>query len=73
MVDPILDPALLAELVIIEPARRPLSVPARLFLERFEAEVAGIRAIWDAALAAAGADRSGRKRRPARTASVAAT
>jgi hypothetical protein len=39
-----------------------LSVPARLFLERFEAEVAHIQAIWDRALAAPPAA-NGRKRR----------
>jgi len=36
--------------VVIQPARRTLSVPARLFLERFEAEVVDIHAIWDRAL-----------------------
>jgi hypothetical protein len=49
--------------VVIQPARRTLSVPARLFLERFEAEVAGIQAVWDAALAAPLAS-NGRKRKP---------
>jgi hypothetical protein len=39
-----------------------LSVPARLFLERFEAEVAGIQAIWDKALALPVASK-GRSRR----------
>jgi len=47
---------------VIQPARRTLSVPARLFLERFDAEVAHIHAIWDRALAEpAASDR--RKRR----------
>jgi DNA-binding transcriptional LysR family regulator len=58
-VNPIVDPPLHAEFVVIQPARRPLSVPARLFLERFEAEIAHIQAIWDQALAA---PRNGRKR-----------
>ncbi len=51
VVNPIVDPPLHAEFVVIQPARRTLSVPARLFLERFEAEVANIQAVWDAALA----------------------
>src|SRR6266851_4603460 len=50
VVNPI-DPPLHAEFVVIQPTRRTLSMPARLFLERFEAEVASIHAIWDAALA----------------------
>jgi hypothetical protein len=52
VVNPIVDPPLHAEFVVIQPARRPLSLPARLFLERFEAEIAHIQAIWDKALAA---------------------
>jgi LysR family nitrogen assimilation transcriptional regulator len=51
VVNPIVDPPLHAEFVLIQPARRTLSVPARLFLDRFEAEVANIQSIWDAALA----------------------
>jgi len=51
VVNPIVDPPLHAEFVVIQPARRTLSVPARLFLERFEAEIAHIQAIWDRALA----------------------
>jgi DNA-binding transcriptional LysR family regulator len=61
VVNPIADPPLHAEFVVIQPARRTLSVPARLFLERFDAEVAHIHAIWDRALAEPAADR--RKRR----------
>ena len=62
VVNPIVDPPLHAEFVVIQPARRTLSVPARLFLERFDAEVAHIHAIWDRALAEpAASDR--RKRR----------
>jgi hypothetical protein len=63
IVNPIVDPPLHAEFVVIQPARRTLSVPARLFLERFEAEIAHIQAIWDQALAASLAS-NGRKRRP---------
>jgi len=51
VVNPIVEPALYAEFVLIQPARRTLSMPARLFLERFEAEVANIQASWEAALA----------------------
>jgi DNA-binding transcriptional LysR family regulator len=51
-VNPLAEPAMHAEFVVIQPARRPLSVQARLFLDRFEAEVAHIHAIWDKALAA---------------------
>jgi LysR family tcuABC transcriptional regulator len=51
VVNPISGPPLYAEFVVIQPARRPLSVPARLFLERFEAEIAHIQAIWNRALA----------------------
>jgi DNA-binding transcriptional LysR family regulator len=62
VVNPLAEPALHAEFVVIQPARRPLSVQARLFLDRFEAEVAHIHAIWDKALAAPAAS-NGRKRR----------
>jgi LysR family tcuABC transcriptional regulator len=64
VVNPIVDPPLHAEFVVIQPARRTLSVPARLFLERFEAEIANIQAVWDAALAAPVASND-RKRRSA--------
>jgi LysR family transcriptional regulator, nitrogen assimilation regulatory protein len=63
VVNPIVDPPLHAEFVVIQPTRRPLSMPARLFLERFEAEIAHIQAIWDTALAAP-ANGSKRPRRP---------
>ncbi len=52
MVNPIVDPPLHAEFVVIQPARRTLSMQARLFLDRFETEIAGIHAIWEKALAA---------------------
>jgi hypothetical protein len=55
---------------VIQPARRTLSVPARLFLERFEAEVAHIQAIWDKTLPTTIAS-NGRRRRPARIGSFA--
>src|SRR5262249_53240994 len=77
VVNPLADPAMHAEFVLIQPARRTLSAPARIFLERFEAEVAHIHAVWDAAIAAAqrgkaaGARRS--ERRAARRAAAAAS
>jgi DNA-binding transcriptional LysR family regulator len=63
VVNPIVDPPLHAEFVVIQPARRTLSVPARLFLERFDAEVAHIHAIWKRALTEPPV--SGRRRRRA--------
>jgi len=45
VVSPI-DPPLHAEFIVIEPARRVLSVQARLFLERLEAEVERIKGVW---------------------------
>jgi DNA-binding transcriptional LysR family regulator len=51
VINPIVDPPLYAEFVIIEPARRALSVQARLFVERLEAEVARVRAVWRRTLA----------------------
>jgi DNA-binding transcriptional LysR family regulator len=65
VVNPIIDPTLHAEFVVIQPARRTLSVAARLFLERFEAEVTGIQAIWDEVLARPLAA-DGRRRRRSR-------
>lgn len=50
VVNPIVDPPLYDEFVLIQPARRTLSAQARLFLERFEAEVAHIQAIWERTL-----------------------
>jgi LysR family tcuABC transcriptional regulator len=70
-VNPIVDPELHAEFVVIQPTRRTLTTQARLFLERFEAEVADIHAIWDDAIAAEerrhAKKRSGKKVRAART------
>jgi LysR family transcriptional regulator, nitrogen assimilation regulatory protein len=63
VVNPIVEPPLYAEFVLIQPARRTLSVPARLFLERFEAEIAGIQAIWDDALASPVASKGRRRKR----------
>jgi LysR family tcuABC transcriptional regulator len=52
IVNPLADPPLHAEFVLIQPARRTLTAQARLFLERFEDEVAHIHAVWEAAIAA---------------------
>jgi LysR family nitrogen assimilation transcriptional regulator len=49
-VNPI-DPPLHAEFVVIQPSRRTLSTQARLFLERFKAEMAHIQERWKKALA----------------------
>jgi LysR family nitrogen assimilation transcriptional regulator len=46
IVNPIVDPPLFAEFVVIEPARHTLSVQAQLFLERLEAQVTRIQKIW---------------------------
>ena len=51
IVNPIINPELHAEFVVIQPTRRKLSMQARMFLERFEAEVAHIHNIWDRAIA----------------------
>ena len=50
IVNPIINPELHAEFVVIQPTRRKLSMQARMFLERFEAEVARIHNIWDRAI-----------------------
>ena len=45
-ISPIYDPPMIADFVVISPARRTLSTQAQLFLETFEAEIARIQAIW---------------------------
>ena len=52
IVNPIVAPELHAEFVIIQPTRRTLSTQARLFLERFEQEVAHIHHVWADAIKA---------------------
>jgi hypothetical protein len=37
--------------VVIQPKRRTLSMQARLFLQRFEAEVAHIHEVWSRTIA----------------------
>ena len=51
IVNPIIEPELHAEFVVIQPTRRSLSTQARLFLERFEREVVHIHDVWDSAIA----------------------
>ena len=51
IVNPIVAPVLHAEFVVIQPMRRTLSTPARMFLERFEQEVEHIHNVWDQATA----------------------
>ena len=51
IVNPIADPELHAEFVVIQPRRRTLSTQARLFLERFEREVSHIHDVWDRTIA----------------------
>ncbi|HWE79997.1 MAG TPA: LysR family transcriptional regulator [Pseudolabrys sp.] len=50
IVNPIAEPELSAEFVVIQPTRRVLSTQARLFLGRFEQEVAHIHDVWDKAI-----------------------
>jgi len=49
-VNPFVDPEMHAEFVVIQPTRRTLSTQARLFLQRFEQEVAHVHDVWDAAI-----------------------
>jgi len=53
IVNPLVEPELHAEFVVIQPARRALSPQARIFLERFDREVAHIHGVWDRATAPA--------------------
>jgi DNA-binding transcriptional LysR family regulator len=54
VVNPIVEPELHAEFVVIQPTRRTLSTQARMFLQRFEEEVARVHGLWDAAIARSG-------------------
>jgi len=51
VVNPIADPPLHIECIVIQPSRRTLTTEARLFLERFEAETAHIQEVWSEVLA----------------------
>jgi len=68
VVNPIAEPSLHAEFVVIEPSRHTLSTQARLFLDRFEAEVAHIHRVWGQAIA----PKRGRGGQAARVRKVAA-
>ena len=46
VINPIYDPPLIAEFVVISPARHTLSTQAQLFLKCFEAEIARIQQTW---------------------------
>jgi hypothetical protein len=46
VISPIYDPPLIAEFVVISPARRTLSTQAQLFLDLFESEIARIQDVW---------------------------
>ena len=46
IINPIVDPPLFAEFVVIEPARQTLSVQAQLFLKLLQQEVERIQQIW---------------------------
>lgn len=50
VINPLCDPPLYAEFVVISPSRRPLSTQAQLFLEAFEAEIARIQDAWSAVI-----------------------
>src|SRR5690606_18121879 len=50
VVNPLVDPEMHAEFVVIQPTRRTLSTQARLFLERLEQEVTHVHEVWDRAI-----------------------
>ena len=56
-VNPLVEPEMHAEFVVIQPARRVLSPQARMFLERFEREVAHTHGVWERAIASLGGAR----------------
>jgi LysR family transcriptional regulator, nitrogen assimilation regulatory protein len=67
---PVADPPMMLDLVLIEPSRRPMSEPARVFLDQLQTEAQRLNARWDLpALAAAPA--SPAKRSPAKPARTA--
>ncbi len=47
---PIADPPMMLDLVLIEPSRRLLSAPARVFLDMLQAEALRLNARWDLAI-----------------------
>jgi LysR family transcriptional regulator, nitrogen assimilation regulatory protein len=50
VINPIFDPPMFAEFVVITQARRTLSAQARAFLEMFEAEIERIQQVWAKAI-----------------------
>ncbi|MGB7299631.1 MAG: LysR family transcriptional regulator [Burkholderiaceae bacterium] len=50
VVNPIIEPRMDAQFVVIEPARRHLSRPAALFLEELRAQINAISVTWDAVM-----------------------
>jgi LysR family nitrogen assimilation transcriptional regulator len=46
-INPLSSPALITDLVLIEPARRPLSKAAQIFLTMLKEEAARLNAVWD--------------------------
>jgi LysR family nitrogen assimilation transcriptional regulator len=65
VVNPIIKPTLRAEFIVIQPARRTLSLQARRFLDCFEAQVANSHAEWERALASPVAANGRSRRKPA--------
>jgi LysR family transcriptional regulator, nitrogen assimilation regulatory protein len=65
VVNPIIKPTLRAEFIVIQPARRTLSLQARRFLDCFEAQVANSHAEWERALASPLAANGRSRRKPA--------
>jgi LysR family nitrogen assimilation transcriptional regulator len=61
VVNPIAEPPLHADFVVISPARRALSNQARAFLKRFEAEIAHVHSVWNTAIARAALPRRSRR------------
>ena len=46
VINPIYDPPMIADFIVISPARRTLTAQAQLFLECFEAEITAIQNTW---------------------------
>jgi LysR family nitrogen assimilation transcriptional regulator len=57
IVNPLVEPEMHAEFVFIQPTRRVLSPQARMFLDRFEREVAHIHRVWERAITSSAARR----------------
>ncbi len=55
-INPIVEPVLPVDLVLIEPSRRVLSHAARAFVEMLQQETGRLNAVWDAYLPASGSN-----------------